>query len=734
VPGPNEVKITITGDDKSKSAFSQVDKAADNLEEYLKKAGKTAKKSFDEIGDGAKSASKQLEGMHGAAEQASKSIEKVGDKGKRAGDDVKGALGDSAKGAAEGLAGRLGPLGDMFGKLGPAALIAGAAIGAGLGVAAAAAKGLEAALKASIDRAHVGALIGAQGGGIDPKRIAQLGKLAGKVYADNFGESLEQAGTAVRDVLRNHLLPESATDEAVKKTTEKLLTISTVIDAETSEVARSVKQLIQTGMVQTADQAFDLIAKGAQAGLNVADDLLDTFNEYSTQFRKLGIDGTEALGLIQQGLKGGARDADIVADALKEFSIRAVDGSKTTADGFKRLGLDGKKMAEDIAAGGERANGALDKTLDRLRNIKDPVERAQVAVELFGTQAEDLGAALYSLDPSNAVQALGKVQGAADDASKALGGGLGNQFETFKRQAQQLLADVGDEIAPYAQKFVDTYKEFGGEVKGIFADSTVPQELKDSLRDVAEKYGPKLKEVLGDIADKIRENKPELEELGHILAEKVIPFLGDVLVHGLELAGDAISTSIEIVGHLTRAWMRFKDDAGEALIEFKIVAAEAFLAVAEVAADAFSWLPGLGPKLAEGRDKIKKFVDQANAELDRLHDKDIYIAFHAVGDAAALAVGAFGKRTGGPTSTAATGGPRDGLVQVGEEGPEFVRLPTGSMVYPQANRNQMAAQSNSAGAGAQMIELRVTGSGALYELLMAAMRNGELQVPGSAIT
>jgi hypothetical protein len=96
---------------------------------------------------------------------------------------------------------------------------------------------------------------------------------------------------------------------------------------------------MRTGLAKNAQDALNIVTVGFQAGDDKAGDFLDTLNEYGTQFRKLGLDGKEATGLISQGLKAGARDGDLVADALKEFSIRAVDGSKTTKKGFEALGL-----------------------------------------------------------------------------------------------------------------------------------------------------------------------------------------------------------------------------------------------------------------------------------------------------------------------------------------------------------------------------------------------------------
>jgi phage-related minor tail protein len=106
------------------------------------------------------------------------------------------------------------------------------------------------------------------------------------------------------------------------------------------------------------------------------------------------LDASTATGLLVQGMQAGARNSDLVADAIKEFSIRAVDGSKTTSDGFKAIGVDAGQMAAQIARGGPEASAALDLVLNRFRAMPDPVAQSRAAVALFGTQAEDLGKAL----------------------------------------------------------------------------------------------------------------------------------------------------------------------------------------------------------------------------------------------------------------------------------------------------------------------------------------------------
>jgi hypothetical protein len=285
--------------------------------------------------------------------------------------------------------------------------------------------------------------------GIGPAEAAQLSKVSADVYANAWGDSTETVNNAIVGVYQN-IGDTSQAKGGLEGLTTKALALSQTFNQEVGPTTAAVGQMLKTGLAKNADEAFDILTTGFQTGANKADDLLDTVNEYGTQWRKFGLDGKTAMGLLSQGLKGGARDADIVADSIKEFSIRAIDGSKTTAEGFKAIGLDASQMAAKIAKGGNSATGALDLTLDRLRGIKDPVKRSAAAVQLFGTQAEDMGDALYSLDPSSAVSALGKVGGAADKMAKTVGDNPAAALESFKRKAVQKLADVSGTFVQFA--------------------------------------------------------------------------------------------------------------------------------------------------------------------------------------------------------------------------------------------------------------------------------------------
>lgn len=297
--------------------------------------------------------------------------------------------------------------------------------------------------------------------GVTGEVAANLGETAGDLYSSGFGENLGQVNDAIANVMRN-IGDTGAAEDSLDRVAGKVLNLSDVFGEDLERTTSAVGQMLRTGLADNADEALDILTVGFQNGANKAGDLLDTVNEYGTLFREVGIDGETMTGLLTQGLQAGARDADKVADAIGEFSKRARDGSTLTAEGFTALGMDAGTMAQRIAAGGDDATAALDETLDALRAMEDPLLRDQAAVKLFGTQAEDLGDALYALDPSTAVEALGDVAGAADKMGDGLAETNSAKIERFKRQGLMALADLmGEHVIPALEAILPHVQNFG---------------------------------------------------------------------------------------------------------------------------------------------------------------------------------------------------------------------------------------------------------------------------------
>ena len=322
---------------------------------------------------------------------------------------------------------------------------------AAIGVAEAASKLGEQFIEAfnqSMEQANVTSTLQAQLGASNSD-ASKYGASVGRLYAKGVTDSFEQGAEVIRSVVNAGLVDPKATNAQLDSIATKMTDVANTFGTDLSMQTQAVSALMKNGLAKNAGQALDLITTGLQKLGPNAEDLLETFQEYPVQLKKLGLDAQTAMGLFQQGLKGGARDTDIVADALKEFSIRSIDMSNGSRDAYKALGLNAQTMEKQIAKGGSSATAGLQTVLDKLRGIHDPVKREAAAVGLFGTQAEELGSSLFKLDPSKASKTFSDVGGAADRLGKTLRSGPSYEITVFKRQLQQGLVNfIGGQVLP----------------------------------------------------------------------------------------------------------------------------------------------------------------------------------------------------------------------------------------------------------------------------------------------
>lgn len=338
-------------------------------------------------------------------------------------------------------------IGDAIGELGGKGGPIGAAVAAAFALAGFTAAGLLVkGIKSGLEREKALDMTQARLG-VDEATMHKIGFAAGRAYVGAFGGSVEENIDTARRAIQSGLLDPNATAAETQKVISQISGISDMMGEEIPAVARAAGQAVRTGMAADAGGAMDLFAAATRNGLNVSEDFLDTVTEYGTQFRKLGLSGPEAIGLINQAVKAGARDTDVAADAIKEFSIRVVDGSKSTTEAFQELGFSSDDLAARFAAGGETARAATGELLARIREIEDPVKKNEVALALFGTQFEDLGDALNNFNLDTAVNSLGQVAGAADAALNTMGGNAASKMESAKRSIEVTLDELGGALA-----------------------------------------------------------------------------------------------------------------------------------------------------------------------------------------------------------------------------------------------------------------------------------------------
>lgn len=331
----------------------------------------------------------------------------------------------------------LGKLAKTAEKIGKAAKVA-----AGVTAAAATAVGV-AAVKSYTEHEQavnsMAAATGAAGEELEHLQAAMEG-----VYQNNFGDSLQDAADAVAMVDRN--LKNISPDE-IQEATEAALALQDTFEYGVEESTRAAAAITKN-FGGSAKEAFSLIAAGAQNGLDYSGELIDTINEYSSQFSKLGFTADGMFQLLQSGADSTAWNLDKVGDAIKEFSIRSIDGSDTTVAAFQALGYNASDMMETFAGGGEDANKAFFDVLNTLMDMDDQVKRDALGVSLFGTMWEDLGAeAMQAM--ADASTAAYDTQGALEQINSVRYNDLESAMQGVKRQAEGILWTIGEQLEPY---------------------------------------------------------------------------------------------------------------------------------------------------------------------------------------------------------------------------------------------------------------------------------------------
>lgn len=281
-----------------------------------------------------------------------------------------------------------------------------------------------------------------------------------KVFRAGWGESATEVGEAIKGISLN-IGDVSKSAGGLEGVTTKVMALGQAFDQDLNGVTAAAGQLMRTGLAKNADEALDIIAKGLGSSANKADDFLDTVNEYSVQFKRVGLSGAQMTGLLQQGLKAGARDADAVADAVGIFGEMALAGGDQVNEAFKSIGLNGPEMGKKMRAGGAEAASALQMTMDALRGTDNETTKLAAAQTLFGDLANTQADALFALNPATAAtgKEMKNLSGAASDVSKKMEASPTHQMNEAFRQFKETISSA---LIPVLQKITGFMKEHPG--------------------------------------------------------------------------------------------------------------------------------------------------------------------------------------------------------------------------------------------------------------------------------
>ncbi|MED2778071.1 phage tail tape measure protein, partial [Bacillus thuringiensis] len=282
--------------------------------------------------------------------------------------------------------------------------------------------------------------------GLTGKGAENLQKIAVDTWKKGFGENLEEVDNTLIKVYQNM---RDVPHEELQGASENVLTLAKVYDVDLNEATRGAGQLMSQFGLST-QETFDLLAAGAQEGLNYSDELFDNLSEYAPLFKQGGFSAQEMFTILANGTKSGSYNLDYINDLVKEFGIRVQDGSKGVSEGFGDLSEETKKVWKSFNEGKGTAADVFNAVLGDLQKMDDKVKANQIGVALFGVKWEDMGAeAVLSLN--NVHGGLGDVTGRMDEMKKLQEESLGQQFQKALRETQAALEPLGKKFAELAK-------------------------------------------------------------------------------------------------------------------------------------------------------------------------------------------------------------------------------------------------------------------------------------------
>ncbi|MEH7679905.1 transglycosylase SLT domain-containing protein [Priestia megaterium] len=278
--------------------------------------------------------------------------------------------------------------------------------------------------------------------GLTEEQAKSLNKVATNVWKKGFGENMDEVRHGLIQTKQNI---KGLNDGELQKTTEDALTLAQVFDADVNEVTRAGGNVMK-GFGVDSQKAFDLMAWGAQKGLNFSNEMFDNLSEYAPLYKKMGFSADEYFQLLQKGTESGVYNLDYINDAMKEFQIRIKDESKATYGAFDSLSKGTKQLWKDFKNGKATVKEVHNAVIDDLKNMDNQVDANSLGVSLYGTKREDLEKdsmfALGNID--------GKIKGVDGSMAKAA-----SVTETLGQRAKATFREFMSAIAPLGVQLLD---------------------------------------------------------------------------------------------------------------------------------------------------------------------------------------------------------------------------------------------------------------------------------------
>lgn len=413
--------------------------------------------------------------------------------------------------------------------------------------------------------------------GASSNEMSKFKNIARDVWSNNFGEDISDVADMMARVKQQM---QGISDVELKNVTEDLLTLRDTFDMDENETLRGAQQLMKQFGI-TSQEAFDLMATGAQNGLNKSDELGDNISEYSGKFAQAGYSAKEYFQLMQNGLDGGAYNLDKVNDAINEVTTGLVDGTIEGAlDSFDTKTQDVFKAWQEGRATQKDVVNAIVEDISKTTNEQEKLNKASIA---FGTMGEDFNSGfIQSLTTvgnkyKDVEGAMNKVKEIANGGLKNALSGLGRAFlDSFTpigelitpilagiiglitvaiQGIQQGFAKVGDVISSVLSK-IDTsgITELTSQVSEVLVPAF--DEVRKAIDEMKVALEPIAKEILGKIGSAIQNVVNQAQNILSVVGPPILAIIKKIIQTVIGMI-PVITSILQVVGSVVSGIISF---------------------------------------------------------------------------------------------------------------------------------------------------------------------------------
>lgn len=413
--------------------------------------------------------------------------------------------------------------------------------------------------------------------GASSSEMNKFKDIARDVWSNNFGEDISDVADMMGRVKQQM---QGISDVDLKNVTEDLITLRDVYGMDESETLRGAKQLMEQFGI-SSKEAFDLMAKGAQNGLDYSGELGDNIAEYAGKFAQAGYSAKEYFQAMTNGVKGGSYNLDKMQDAVNEITTRMSDGTIEGAlDSFNDKT---KEVFQAYKEGGATQKDVQDAIVQDIKETTNQQEALNKASIAFGTMGEDFNlkfiTSLSSVgdEYNNVAGTMDKVKEIANGGLKNALSGLGRAFlDSFTpigelitpilagiirlitvaiQGIQQGFAKVGDVISSVLSK-IDTsgITELTSQVSKVLAPAF--KEVKKAIDEMKVALEPIAKDILSKIIDVIQNIVNQAQKIITVVGPPILSVLKKIISTVSEFM-PLITSILTIVGSVVSGVISF---------------------------------------------------------------------------------------------------------------------------------------------------------------------------------